>query len=434
MAADGYETDVLVLAFRDKAAIARYADRLDPEFFSNVVKGNLWRLLVRLYQEHRQVPSASSIETEVVKEIKKKGTLKLFFPEDLGVLSDVMHKMSNGHYVMDRWVVDNLDQWISTKAYELATTKAQAALAEGRPHEIPNLFRTAQVEATPPDEEEADFFDRMVDIARGTEYDKQRVIPTGVRCLDGVLDGGWMKGEFGLVFGVESVGKSWLLNQAGGAAVENCRRVLHATNEMSRRNVERRYVTYFSEKKKGTLYQQLAAVGDAAIRLAEARGRLKVQYIDPGATVDSVWGILEAARAEGWPYDLVLVDYMDQFENARAVEDRHYLKLGQVASEFSQISKPVEDGGQDVAIVAVSHADASAYDRRWGSGKLMGGAKVGKNKVLDFGLYLGQDEEDQKRKLVRVTVTKMRERDAKGNKCTMKQDFDRCRFLPHYDD
>jgi archaellum biogenesis ATPase FlaH len=341
----------------------------------------------------------------------------------------VLPKMADPeHYVMDRWVMQQMDQWIATRAFTVATVKAERELAVGNPNAVPGIFRAATAVAAGGSTQARDFFERIDEVARGAELDLLRRIPTGLIGLDTILHGGLQQGEFGMIFGVNSVGKSFLGTAIGAftTKVEGDDRVLHITNELTVRAQEQRYASYYTNIPKRQLWERHSEVHISTY--AHLKGKLRVEYVPPGSTVNEVWGLLEAARLEGKPFKLVIVDYIDQFAPATPTEQKEYLRLIQICTEFSALAKDYEDGGQNVCILAITHAGSQAYGKKWGDGSLMGGSVIGKNKVIDFGLYMGQDGDMERQKLVAVTVTKVRERDGMGGRCYLRQDFDTSRF------
>lgn len=431
MSSADFEGDVLVLAFRDSGVLAKYADRLDPLFFKNMVYGNLWLLMRRLFSTYRQAPSLAALETEIAKELGRGEGLRLFTKEDIPTIMRVLPKMANPeHYVMDRWVMQQMDQWIATRAYTVATAKAERELAMGNPNAVPGIFRAATAIAAGGSTQTRDFFERMDEGARASARDLLRRIPTGWRGVDEITGGGFQQGEFGLVFGVNSVGKSFFATAVGAFTTlqTDDDRVLHITNELTVRNQERRYIAYYTDIPKRQLWERANSIHNETY--AHLKGRLRVEYLAPGSTVNEVWGLLEVARLESKPYKLVIVDYIDQFAPATPTEQKEYLRLIQICSEFSALAKDYEEGGQNVCILAVTHAGSQAYGKKWGDGSMMGGAIIGKNKVIDFGLFIGQDADMERQNLVAITVTKIRERaTGKTGRCYLRQNFDTSRFV-----
>ncbi len=427
MASSDFERDVLLLAFRDQALLAKYSERLDPLFFQNQVYGNLWVLMCRLFTEYRQAPSYTALQAEILKDLNAEG-ISLFEKEDIPTVAPLLAKMKADDYIMDRWVRDQIDQWIATRAYTVATLKAEQALLKHDPDAVPGIMRQAVVAATPKSEETRDFVDRMQELAVGMGEDRFRIMKTGIVPLDECLSGGLRQAEFGLVWGVESVGKSFLTTHIGAnIAVNGEDRVLHITNEMTREMQERRYLTWYTNVPRQDLWVESGNINPQ--RYAYLRGNLVVRYLSPGETVNSIWAILEEARLENKPFKLVIIDYIDQMAPAQKVEAKQYLQLQQICMELSALAKKQEEGGQDVCVLGVTHADSSAYDRKWGSAGMMGGSKVGKNKTLDFSLFMGQDTDSVQKGLVHVTIMKVRHIDGQGSHCTLQKDFDVARFV-----
>lgn len=429
-----FEAEVLVLAFRDTSILAKYAGRLDPLFFKNQVYGNIWLILRRLFVTYKQAPSFTALNAEIQNELSREGGLKLFTKEDIPVILRVLPLMPDPeHYVMDRWVTDQLDQWIATRAYYIATLKAEQALLAGDPAQVPEILRAAVAIAKGGSGQHIDFFDRMVETAKAAEADLDRRINTGLTGLDKILAGGLQQGEYGLLFGLESVGKSFLANHIGASAVSYGKRVLHCTNELTLTEQERRYIAWFTDIPKRDLWERADEI-DEARWADEYRGKLVIRHLPQGTTVSEIYAILEEAYIDDDPFQLVIIDYIDQLgvSSDTQIEQKEYLRLIAISSQLSALAKARNEGGQDVCVLGITHANSSAYGKKWGGGELMGGSVIGKNKVIDFGIFLGQDADLERQNLVAVSITKMRSREGQGGKIYLKQDFDRSKFLSHF--
>ena len=133
---------------------------------------------------------------------------------------------------------------------ERSAARARAKMAETAQRAVfdgdPVLMQQAYAEyiaSLSTVDEEKDFFDRWEEIAEDSVRLQDGFISTGHRDLDKIFGGGYLKGDFFMLWGVDGLGKSWLAIQLGMKAITQGRRVLHITNEMLKQDVDAVFVT-----------------------------------------------------------------------------------------------------------------------------------------------------------------------------------------------
>jgi len=428
MKSNVYEGDVLVFLYNNVDALPKFAEHLDPEHFSNEVFGALYNIMGAHWITHGERPTQNSIESAIRDDFQSPSPS--FYEEDIPTLSKIMTHMFNNTYVADKWLDEDLTQWLRNSQYKVLTEKINYAMHEGRPDLIENYWSEAQQRLLQQDSSEGlDFFSSVGDLLDSyKKWAEARVIRTMYPTVNTILGGGLFKGEFGLLWGSAGVGKSFMLNNFGYAGVIDKKRVLHVTNEMSENLTGYRYLTMWSdtptfdwlapEKREQIMRVQKEAEGNR-------KGNLIIKYMPSGATPQSVSHLLEKAQREGNPFDMVLIDYIDNFELPGI--DQDWLKIEKIMQAFCDMAKEEQ---YNVSIVAITHADAGAKGKRVASNKHFVRAKTGKDKVIDFSVFIGQNSKDDlETKTVICTVTKMRNREIKQQSCALRQNFGVGKFI-----
>lgn len=420
------ERDILVALFRDHKLLSWASARLDPEDFTNEIYGEVWYIMRRLWNRHREPITYVAVRSEIEEALKRNE----FIEEDVPILADVCKSLNNGH-IMQGWTSERLQKWLDKKAYHRFGADVNRAMAEGRTDVVHDAYKSLQSRVNKVDDPR-DFMDQEVwlELLRYQADTEDRLMSTGVPEIDATLGGGLFKHEFGLIFGVEGLGKSFLAVQFGFGSWMERRRVLHITNEMPVPDVQIRYMTKLVEMSREDMPSDPKRVEATRKAHEHLKGLLDVRYVAPGEPAGAVASILEEARINGRPYDLVLIDYLDQFGTQGAKDRPIWDQLSRLCSEFSAMAKPEEDGGYGVCIAAVTHADSKAYDKKYVSAKNMGLSKVGKNKVVDFSLAIGQDEAGRKANCVFLQVTKLRNRTTEKPRLICRQAFNTASFIP----
>jgi len=416
------EKDILVALLRDHKLLVWASTRLRPEDFTNQVYGEVWYIMRRLWNKYSEEVTFSALRHEVEQAIESQD----FLPEDVNVLIDLFKSLQSGK-LMQNWTAKRLEKWLDQKAHESYASEVNRAIMEGRSDQIHDAYRDLQRRVAKP----ADTHDIMdeevwLETIRQKAEEHNRLISTGVAAIDDVFGGGMFRGEFGMIFGVENVGKSFFGIQVGFNAWVTEHRTLHITNEDTLRNVRTRYLTKLTETPKDRMApRETHLMGIREAKEARLRGMLSIQYIEPGESPDAVAGYLEEARLDGEPYEMVVVDYLDNFRTRSPKNKPLWEELMEVSAQFSHLAKEY-----DVCIMAITHADSKGYDRKFLGAKNMGLSKVGKNKVVDFAAALGQDEQARNAGLIYLQVTKLRNREIKKPRLVCEQAFGTASFIP----
>ena len=289
---------------------------------------------------------------------------------------------------------------------------ALPALSDGETLDIPAIL--AKLEAGT---ERIYATDNQIDYGDHTTKEVQptTTIPTYIRALDAVIEGGLSPGQLGTFVGWPGIGKTLLLHQAAALAYYHGHHAGLITLEISKEEACRRIDMFFGRLSGADAFQG---------RMDEAKsrgGRLTV--IDSAAdicTPESVQSVLESARRKARPFDVLYIDYADLMETGRNLED--YNELGEIYRRLRRVSAKFA-----VPIWTASQAVRGSLNKRWlDMGDIADSFK--KARIADLIITINQTKEEQDTGDLRLYVAKSRRN--KGHPMVyLKTDMDRMAVL-----
>ena len=392
--------------------------RTRKEDFQDEIIGIVWGVIATLWLEYHEMPTYHAVSQKIQEKLLE----DWFYKEDVPVLVRTMKALLNRE-TMVNLTFDQVEAWQHTRATATLSRKVQVGMAEDDREIIEGAYAEYRASMSKTDDE-VDFFDRLEEVAADAAKLLEGFISTGHRDLDNIIGGGYLKGDFFMLWGIDGLGKSWLAIQFGQKAITQGRRVLHLTNEMLKQEVEARYLALFSQVNTNNFADNMSHIRHLRETLQPLQGLLTVRFLELGSTCDDIRAILEEALLEERPYDLVIIDYVDKIEPGRKLGGDDWLRLEHLFEELGHLSTFTGDPKFNPSICAVTHANADADGKAMPTGrKALGRSRMGKSKVTDFSLVMGQDEKWKEQDIIQVTRTKNprgRAVDAKKMTCLLK--------------
>ena len=225
------------------------------------------------------------------------------------------------------------------------------------------------------------------------------VVSTSWDVINEVMDGGLGKGELVVIVAPAGIGKTWMLQVLGSAAVRAGLTVVHYTLELNQTYVGLRYDTVFSGVTTANIKYHQDDVRKVIERLP---GRLVIKYYPTrSATVPTLASHLKQLDIQSIKPDLVLVDYADILRDVGgAREVRH--QLGNIYEDLRGMA-----GEFDLPVWTASQANRSSLEE-----EIIDASKVAESysKVMtaDFVMSVSRKVEDKVANTARAHVIKNR--------------------------
>jgi hypothetical protein len=212
----------------------------------------------------------------------------------------------------------------------------------------------------------------------------RNTVKTQWEAIDDIADGGLGKGELGVFVAPAGIGKSWALVNVGAAAAKAGLNVIHYTLELNEAYVGLRYDSVMT----GIAAQELKYnIEEVKKNVENIKGNLIVKYFPTkGATVNTIASHIERCRANGFPPDMIIVDYADLLRG-KGKEVR--LELGNIYEDLRGLA-----GEHEIPVWTASQANRSALED-----DIIGAEKIAESysKIMtaDFVVSLSRKIEDK---------------------------------------
>lgn len=236
----------------------------------------------------------------------------------------------------EKWAVNIGHRLSAESALNILTAEMPGLTEAGKFDEILHRTRQASILASPLGE---------LTCGAGTEGEVQERqhesgvrIGTGIYRLDGYLGGGLKRGEMGHILGRKGGGKSHALTHLGAQALRMDMHVLHATLEMSDKEVRARYDRHLVGATGLEFSQKLPGVYNA---LQCWHGRLSV-LSKKGLNLGGLVSTME--KMDPKP-DVVIVDYLQLMTAGGMGGDGDYSAMRRMA--LGRLSQDLHDVAQE---------------------------------------------------------------------------------------
>lgn len=152
---------------------------------------------------------------------------------------------------------------------------------------------------------------------------------------------GILPGQLATIMAPSGVGKSWMMNHLGKAALIQGRVVFHYTLEMSAEEVCDRYDQMLIGEDVDSLNENSSIVKleKGTLRLKAWGGELVVKYVESGTRVSGLQAHLDLLRDEkNLKPDLILIDFGELFEASKNFKGNEYLRQSDIWRELKSLA------------------------------------------------------------------------------------------------
>ncbi len=168
-----------------------------------------------------------------------------------------------------------------------------------------------------------DIFDNIKDVLID---DFRKPIPTGIKGLDEIMDGGLSKTELGVILAPFGVGKTTMMTKLANTAVNMGYKVLQIFFEDNPKVIQRKHLSCWSQVDlnnlalhKEEIFEMVSKM-DAEIKSKKGGLKLK-KFSSDGTTIPIIRQYIRKLTAQGFKPDMVLLDYIDCVEPSKKFDD-----------------------------------------------------------------------------------------------------------------
>jgi len=249
-----------------------------------------------------------------------------------------------------------------------------------------------------------DYFGEYQDrIARRAVREQERKLSTGIPALDELTYGGLKTKQLGLCVGGTGRGKSIFLQWLSKVAILLGKRVVYITFELSDEDMADRFDSIFAHIKPQALQDHSSqALRELSKYYKHFGSNLIIkEYAEDSVTVEDIKAYLLQLCAQGFPPDLVLVDYVDLIKPHRTYND--------LAQEQATVIKSLRGiaKGLNTRIWTACQLNRSGLSMETpDEGSIAGG--ISRLFTADIALFMAQTLEEREDEEMRLVISKNR--------------------------
>lgn len=295
------------------------------EYFSIEYLGYIVSKFYSHYHKYRTFPTIEILAT-ILKDALLNG-----IKTDAALASEVvtfLKKAKNDPDLQDfPYIKDRALDFCKNRAMKDALDYSVELWDQGTPEPIIEVMKKALTAG----EEVSIGHDFKEDLEARLRQDLRQTVPTGIRFVDEILDGGGGRGELHIFVGAPGVGKSHFLVQVGANAIKEGFNVAHYTLEMGEAEVGRRYDAWLTGIDSREVHLHKEDVREFYTEANGALGRLMIkEYPSSYATAMTIRGHIQRLELrKKFKPDVVIVDYADEMcsiKNFDSQDGRHMFK------------------------------------------------------------------------------------------------------------
>jgi len=307
-----FMTKVLQSLILDVKFFERIYDILLIEYFDSEPHKFIYEKIQSYFNKYKIAPTLDSIEmmiiseknetmreqtAEILRAIKKSSVMDMKFIKDQAINFCKNQKMKNALYTsVDLWEKGKYDE-----IYKLVGEALRAGEESDTGHEY------------------------WEDIALESRITKMKryPIPTGLKHLDEILNGGLSKGELGIICGGVGLGKSFALCSVAKNALLKGLNVLHYTLELYEHQVGLRYDSMLTGIPSQNIPNMIDKVKEKLNSIKT--GKLIIKFYPPKqASLNTIRLHITKLQQQGFIPDIIIIDYADLLKSSHRYDQKRF--------------------------------------------------------------------------------------------------------------
>lgn len=175
--------------------------------------------------------------------------------------------------------------------------------------------------------------------------DFRKPIPTGIKGLDEIMDGGLSKGELAVILAPFGVGKTTMITKIANTAMVRGYKVLQIFFEDNAKVIQRKHLSCWSKIDLNNLSLHKEEILSIAKEMENTGGQLRLKkFASDGTTIPVIKQYIRRLIASGFKPDIVLLDYIDVVEPSKNFTDVN-VGEGSVMRQFESMLSELDMAG-----------------------------------------------------------------------------------------
>jgi replicative DNA helicase len=312
-----YQYKLLAQLLTDKRFANSIIDIIDANYFKDEHLKIITAAIKDAKEEYDIIPDYSSIEFRLLEKITNPQTRKFI----LGQLKRIRETSLNDSYKVQEVAM----KFCKTQELKKSIKQIAAIIDNGDTDEYEkceSILRKALEHGDNKD----DGMNVLDDLESVLDEDFRKPIPTGIKGLDEIMDGGLSKGELAVILAPFGVGKTTMMTKICNTAMNEGHKVLQIFFEDMPRVIQRKHLACWSGHDLNSLVLHKDDLIDMAKNMTASSkngtGEIKLKkFSSDGTTIPMIRQYIRQQIASGFRPDLITLDYIDCVTPSKKFDD-----------------------------------------------------------------------------------------------------------------
>lgn len=309
---------------------------VDPNYFEGNSLKHIVLTIKEAYEKDNVIPDISSLEIRLLNSISNEYDRKWA----IGELDNIKKANLNDTF----FIQDEGMKFCKNQELKKSIKEIQNIIDKGdysRYDECEQILKKAL--------EHGDLKDNGVNVLENIDSvladDFRKPIPTGIKGLDEIMDGGLSKGELAIILAPFGVGKTTMITKIANHAKDLGHNVLQIFFEDTPKIIQRKHLACWSGYDLNSLSLHKEELKQLVIQKESEKGSLRLKkFPSDGTTVPIIRQYIRKLIAQGFKPDIVLLDYIDCVQPSKKFDDV-YAGEGNVMRQFETLLFEFEMAG-----------------------------------------------------------------------------------------
>jgi replicative DNA helicase len=281
-------------------------DIIDKQYFANEAFAKIAHLVKDYHTKHQCLLNFPALRSEVSMQITTAGA-DTFKQQLLDTIDNIEKCKINNLNVQE-----TAQRFCKMQSLKTAVNQIKSKLDKGILQDVDMIEETLKKALSFRQIDEPIDLEYEIDDVLSDDY--REPIPTGIKGIDKITNGGLAKGELALIIAPLGVGKTTMLTKIASTAYQAGRNVLQIFFEDNKRDVQRKHYCSLTE----------VPLNELSMRKDEVKKKIKIATGNPeigklfimklsadGCTVNVIKNLIKRINSKGDKVDLVIIDYLD---------------------------------------------------------------------------------------------------------------------------
>lgn len=303
-------------------------DIIDPNYFDDQYLKIIVAIIKDAHELHQVIPDMGSLEIRIRSSIVNEIEMEWAIAQ--------LKKVKDAN--LNDYVSVQEEAMLFCKQKELNKTikKIQAIIDTNelnRYDECEELLKKALEHGTIKDDG-INVLDNIEDVLAD---DFRKPIPTGIKGLDEIMNGGLAKSELGVILAPFGVGKTTMITKIANTAKDLGYNVLQIFFEDTKKIIQRKHLSCWSGVELNNLSLHKDELNAIVEKKRNEKGVLKLKkFPSDGTTIPIIRQYIRKLIARGFRPDIILVDYIDCVQPSKKIDDANVAE-GSVMRQFETL-------------------------------------------------------------------------------------------------